>query len=242
MDVGEKIRACRQKAGMKQGELAERLHVTPQAVSNWERGERLPGFEMIPVLATTLGVSYKELFDEEKILEFYTAEEKTRLLRKCVDSAPVANRLCVILDCWEQEDIEVEKLEEEELRRRGVNTGSENGFKGLRRICDLDPLGLADGIIQKREGILSDFIKENGTSIMRYVLMTLFLGEDIFHKAWVLPEVKDPDYIDSVCDLLLTDQDDYHDLENPYYEIIEKRPELVAEWIRSGLKVMIQAV
>ena len=69
MDVGEKIRACRQKAGMKQGELAERLHVTPQAVSNWERGERLPGFEMIPVLATTLGVSYTELFAEEKILE-----------------------------------------------------------------------------------------------------------------------------------------------------------------------------
>lgn len=242
MDVGDKIRTCRQNARMTQGELAEKLHVTPQAVSNWERGERLPGHDIIPALSETLGVSYKELFDEEKILEFYTAEEKTRLLRKCVDTAPLANRLCAILDCWEQEDRRIHKLEKEERRRRGVKTVSNNGFRKLKTFYDLDPLGLRAGITQKRKGILSDFIKENGTSTMRYVLMILFLGEDLEHNAWELPEVSDPGYMDSVCDLLLTDQDDYHSLANPYYEILEKRPELIAEWIRGGLKVMIQAV
>ncbi len=237
MAIGDKIRTYRQAAGMTQCELAEKLHVTPQAVSNWERDERLPGLDMVLALTETFGVSYKELFDEEKILKFYSAEEKIRLLRKCVDTAPVANRLCAILDCWEQESHRIHELEDEELRRRGVDTNSP-----IRSVCDLDPLGLADSIIQKKEETLSDFIKENGTATMRYVLMILFLGEDLAHRAWDLPAVSDPCYMDSVCDLLLTDQDDYHRLANPYYEIIEKRPELVAEWIRDGLKIMIQAV
>ena len=77
---------------------------------------------------------------------------------------------------------------------------------------------------------------------MAYVLMILYLGEDIAHGVWELPEVSDPEYRDSVCRLLLTDQDDYHRLANPYYEIEEKIPELVASWIRSGLSIIIKAV
>lgn len=237
MDVGEKIRACRQKAGMKQGELAEKLHVTPQAVSNWERDERLPGFDMVPDLAEALGITYKELLGEGTLLNIYSAEQKVRLLRKCIDHASVANRLCSMLDRWTQEDRWIHELENKELRRRGVDISSP-----IRELADVDPLGLADDIMQKKHDELHGFIKENGTIAMRYVLMTLYLGEDIAHGAWKLPKTSDPEYIDSVCDLLLTDQDDYHSLANPYYAIIEKRPELVAEWIRNGLKIMVQAV
>lgn len=241
MDVGEKIRACRQKAGMKQGELAEKLHVTPQAVSNWQRGERLPGFDIVPDLVEVLGITYKELLGDGTLLEFYSPEQKVLLLRKCIDLASVANRLCTMLDRWVQEDCWIRELEDEELRRRGVLV-EDGPFRGLRNLSDMDPLGLSDSIIQKRQEELSEFIKEAGTAAMRYVLMILYLGEDLAHGAWDLPEVSNPRYIDSVCDLLLTDQDDYHRLENPYYELIEKRTELVAEWIRNGLKIMIQAV
>ena len=57
-----------------------------------------------------------------------------------------------------------------------------------------------------------------------------------------LPDVNSPCYKDSLCDLLLTDQDDYNRISNPYYEIEEKVPGLVAGWIRDGLSVMIKAV
>lgn len=241
MDIGNKIRTSRQTAGMTQCELAEKLHVTPQAVSNWERGERLPGFEMIPALATTLGVSYKELFDEEKFLDFYTAEQKVLLLRKCIDHASVANRLCSMLDRWKQEDLRIREQEDEELQRRGLLDKS-RPFRGLKRACDIDPFGTRRRAALKRREELGRFIKENGTIAMRYVLMILYFGEDIEHKVWALPATSDPSYIDSVCDLLLTDQDDYMRLENPYYTVYEKKPELVAGWIRNGLKFMIQAV
>lgn len=237
MDVGDKIRTCRQTAGMTQDELAERLHVTPQAVSNWERNERLPGFDMVPDLTEALGITYKELLGDGTLLNFYSAEQKVRLLRKCIDHASVANKLCSMLDRWAQEDCRIHELENKELRRRGVDISTP-----IRELADVDPLGLADDIMQKKKDELHGFIKENGTIAMRYVLMTLYLGEDLAHGVWKLPKASDPEYIDSVCDLLLTDQDDYHRLENPYYEIIEKRPELVTEWIRRGLAVMIQAV
>lgn len=237
MDIGNKIRTSRQNAGITQYELAEKLHVTPQAVSNWERNERLPGFDMVPDLTEALGITYKELLGDGTLLNFYSAEQKVRLLRKCIDHASVANKLCSMLDRWAQEDCRIHELENKELRRRGVDISTP-----IRELADVDPLGLADDIMQKKKDELHGFIKENGTIAMRYVLMTLYLGEDLAHGVWKLPKASDPEYIDSVCDLLLTDQDDYHRLENPYYEIIEKRPELVTEWIRRGLAVMIQAV
>lgn len=237
MDIGNKIRTSRQNAGITQYELAEKLHVTPQAVSNWERNERLPGFDMVPDLAEALGITYKELLGEGTLLNIYSAEQKVHLLRKCIDHASVANRLCSMLDRWAQEDRRIHKMENEELRRRGVDISSP-----IRELADVDPLGLADDIIQKKHDDLYDFKKENGAIAMRYVLMILYLGEDLARGVWKLPKASDPEYIDSVCDLLLTDQDDYHSLANPYCSIIEKRPELVAEWIRGGLKIMIQAV
>lgn len=36
--VGRQIRAARQRAGLSQERLAEHLHVTRQAISNWESG------------------------------------------------------------------------------------------------------------------------------------------------------------------------------------------------------------
>ena len=196
---------------------------------------------MVPDLVEVLGITYKELLNGGELLNFYSPEQKVLLLRKCMDNASAANRLCAMLDRWAQEDRRIRELEDEELRRRGVLV-EDGPFRGLRNLSDMDPLGLSDSIIQKRQEELSEFIKEAGTAAMRYVLMILYLGEDLAHGAWELPEASDSGYIDSVCDLLLTDQDDYHSLANPYYEIIEKRPELVAEWVRSGLQVMIQAV
>ena len=42
MNIGEVIKSRRQKKDLTQAELAERLKVTPQAVSRWEMGISYP--------------------------------------------------------------------------------------------------------------------------------------------------------------------------------------------------------
>ena len=236
MKLGDKIRNYRKKTGYTQHELAEIIHVTPQAVSNWERNERVPDLALFPLLSRAIGISYDELFNG-KNLEFYPEEQKELLLKRCLENASVANRLCAMLDRWEQEGLEIKKLEDEELARRGVDISSP-----FRTLSEMDPLGLADEVILKKKVELDAFVRENGKIAMAYVLMILYLGEDIAHGSWDLPKVSDPKYKDSVCDLLLTDQDDYHRIDNPYYEIEEKYPQLVASWIRDGLSILIKAV
>ena len=52
--VGEQIAALRKRKGLTQGGLGERLGVTFQAVSKWERGETLPDTAILVDLANVL--------------------------------------------------------------------------------------------------------------------------------------------------------------------------------------------
>lgn len=64
---GEKIAGLRKEKGMTQAELGEKLNVTFQAVSKWERGESLPDFETMSRLSKLFEVplSYFQKDGEE---------------------------------------------------------------------------------------------------------------------------------------------------------------------------------
>lgn len=55
--LAEKIRAQREKRGLKQADIANALGISPQAVSKWERGENAPDIATLRPLARLLGVS-----------------------------------------------------------------------------------------------------------------------------------------------------------------------------------------
>lgn len=59
--LGKKIARLRRERGITQAELAEQLHFTYQAVSNWERGVSEPDAETLLRLASFFGVSTDEL-------------------------------------------------------------------------------------------------------------------------------------------------------------------------------------
>ena len=61
MTIGESIRHHRNKLNLTQAQLAERLNVTPQAVSKWESGAGLPDLSMAVPLARALGTTTDEL-------------------------------------------------------------------------------------------------------------------------------------------------------------------------------------
>ena len=67
-DLGKNITAYRKKAGITQEHLAELMHVSVSAVSQWETGKTLPDISAVPVLCHVLSVSADELLniDQEK--------------------------------------------------------------------------------------------------------------------------------------------------------------------------------
>jgi transcriptional regulator with XRE-family HTH domain len=62
MDMATRIRVARQRTGMTQRELAARMHVTRNAVANWELNARPnPSLSHLVRLATTLSISLEWL-------------------------------------------------------------------------------------------------------------------------------------------------------------------------------------
>ena len=59
--LGKRIGALRREKGLKQDELAEKLGISPQAVSKWETDQTCPDISLLPQLAKLLGVSVDEL-------------------------------------------------------------------------------------------------------------------------------------------------------------------------------------
>ena len=63
MEIGNKIKQLRFKAGMTQEQLAGRLGISAQSVSKWENAVTMPDIALLPALAGELGVTIDELFD-----------------------------------------------------------------------------------------------------------------------------------------------------------------------------------
>ncbi len=61
--IGENIKTKRKKLGITQEELAEKLSVTRQAVSNWENGKTEPDIETLTKIAQIFDLSIDELVD-----------------------------------------------------------------------------------------------------------------------------------------------------------------------------------
>lgn len=70
-DIAKNIRKIRKQKGITQDALAAQLHVTRQAVSNWETGKNQPDLEMLESISKALGAELTELFYGTKSPEGY---------------------------------------------------------------------------------------------------------------------------------------------------------------------------
>jgi len=66
MNIGLRIQSLRKRRGMSQEELAEKLYVSRQTVSQWETGQTMPSIDNITRLHEVLDVSFDELMSEEQ--------------------------------------------------------------------------------------------------------------------------------------------------------------------------------
>ena len=78
--IGRNCRRLRQRAGLTQEELAERLHVTRQAVSAWETEKNRLDAETLVALAEALGADVQELLYGPGVVQAPFARYQRRYL------------------------------------------------------------------------------------------------------------------------------------------------------------------
>lgn len=105
MKMGGRIRLKREEAGISQEQLGEKLGVSFQAVSGWERNNSLPDTARLPMLAKALNTSvsflvgetenqdwnrFDRLFDEDRMYTFIKAAATAKGLQQTLQALPFA--------------------------------------------------------------------------------------------------------------------------------------------------------
>lgn len=75
-NVGMRISELRKSKNMTQMELADRMNISFQAVSNWERGNSMPDISKLPELAQIFGVTIDDILGEKSELIDSAADGK----------------------------------------------------------------------------------------------------------------------------------------------------------------------
>jgi transcriptional regulator with XRE-family HTH domain len=67
--IGKFIASCRKDKKLTQEQLAEKLNISKNAISKWERGLNLPDVSIMQALCKILGITLNELFIGENIID-----------------------------------------------------------------------------------------------------------------------------------------------------------------------------
>ncbi len=78
MNIGNKIKQLRLKAGLTQEQLGACLGISAQSISKWETAVTMPDISLLPLLSSQLGVTIDELFD-------LTADQKLQRIERRLD-------------------------------------------------------------------------------------------------------------------------------------------------------------
>ena len=113
--IGKKISQLRKQNGLTQMELADKLAISYQAVSNWERGATMPDISKLPELADIFGVTIEEILCDERkgriVEEIAKGEDLTDVKTEdLADIAPIINRE-QFKQAYEHADTDCEQLD-----------------------------------------------------------------------------------------------------------------------------------
>ena len=66
MEIGEKLKSSRLNAGMTQEQIAEKINVSRQTISNWENGKSLPDVISLIEISDLYQISLDDLLKGDK--------------------------------------------------------------------------------------------------------------------------------------------------------------------------------
>ena len=145
--LNERIAVLRKERGLTQEQLGQRVGVSAQAVSKWEKGGA-PDVELLPALADTLGVTVDALFGREGGEQVDMKE----IIRRWMDAIPQnqrVDRLCRLI--WAAAGPVMSTGPEDQLDISGYEAcceteDPENGTRWLRRTRIMTEDGIILGV------------------------------------------------------------------------------------------------
>lgn len=166
--IGKKIAALRKAKDMTQMELADKMFVSYQAVSNWERGNTMPDISKLLELSQILGVDVQDLLG---------AEKETAIVNKIIDKNEdiKLEEVAEVVELMKpsQVDEAVEKTSDEEYQletlialaphlnsKRLAQMIEKTRVKDLSQIIPLAPFLESDqlaSMIDRQHGMTSSF-------------------------------------------------------------------------------------
>lgn len=132
MNIGERIKRARQEAGITQSELAKRLNVTPQTVSQYERGLINPKYETALKFAEALNLQPSWLFGAK--LGELAAEDTINLVNKEQSSRGVISEL---LDLPQSIETVIKSQQELDVQRAFRKLNDEGQRVAIERVEEL---------------------------------------------------------------------------------------------------------
>lgn len=76
MKLSEKLKYCRTKANLTQGEVSDLIHVSRKTISGWENDRSFPDINGLVALSDLYHVSVDDLVRDDRLLEHYAIESK----------------------------------------------------------------------------------------------------------------------------------------------------------------------
>ncbi len=189
MKLGTKIKTLRLSASMTQEQLANRLGVSPQAVSKWESGTNMPDIQMLPELSVIFGVTIDALFD-------MADENRMERIRNMIDGVRFVgdedfkSAEGYLKDCTAKADLEGEAtLLLAELYNKRANEYHELASPLARKALELLPgrKSAHNAVFDAEGGAYQDWNGINHHSLINfYKKVTMEHPEDIRNYFWLL--------------------------------------------------------
>ena len=84
VETGKRIASLRGKLGYSQAVFAEKLNVSPQAVSKWETGQTLPDIDILLIISWMCRITINEIIDSDEIFvdQFNSVERELLRMNK----------------------------------------------------------------------------------------------------------------------------------------------------------------
>lgn len=98
MELGEKLKQARGRAGLKQEELAQKIGVSRQTVSNWENNRSYPDIGSVLKLSDLYGLSVDEMLKEDTGMRRHV-EESTQRFKGFADTLREV-ALVILMVAW----------------------------------------------------------------------------------------------------------------------------------------------
>ena len=141
IEMAKRFVECRKNAGLSQGAVAEKLGVSRQAVSKWERGDAVPDVDNFVKLATLYGVSFDLLYfgKENELLTKEAPVEEAPVEEAPVEEAPVEEEpVEECSECAECEECAEECAECEEENENGKKKKLAMKLKKITKVTEGD--------------------------------------------------------------------------------------------------------